>query len=542
MKTRSLLVVAVVAMGFVVGVVPIVRAATYSRGALIEDVRQLARVIEETHPDPFVQCGGRIVFYRALQDVLESIPEEGMTRDEFIRLLRPLVALVGDAHTAIWGGYEVSDSFPGGVPLVFGVVEEDLYVSGIRNGDDLDLLGARLLSVEGVSLADLCDRQVRVHAVENQYSTLHLLAVQSLRYGAYMQDILPDWEIRKPVHLTVELVTGEIRELAYTLPRSMRSIVRPATEVIPRATGASGFVWAFWNDDRSIAYLRVDHMSYYREAYEIWQAAGSKDVSDEEVAAIPSATESFRDLVVAMKEAGTKTLVVDLRRNEGGHSLMADILVYFLYGRDVLVEDVMKAGFGVGCGEIRRYSELYFESCDNETIDDFNEGRPVPMVVGDYDFRYYLTDPAAVAEILSDPEPGFVTDWIDRSPTFYSEYLSQAYSGYYLPENVLVVSTSETFSSGFTLARHLYLAGATLVGTPSGQSSNCFGELTWFDLTHTGIRISVSESCFIMFPEESELATVLPVHYPLTYEKLASYDFDPNAWLRYALELAQSSE
>jgi hypothetical protein len=45
-----------------------------------------------------------------------------------------------------------------------------------------------------------------------------------------------------------------------------------------------------------------------------------------------------------------------------------------------------------------------------------------------------------------------------------------------------------------------------------------------------------------MFPPDSELATVLPVHYPLTYEKLASYDFDPNAWLRYALEIAQEDE
>ena len=39
------------------------------------------------------------------------------------------------------------------------------------------------------------------------------------------------------------------------------------------------------------------------------------------------------------------------------------------------------------------------------------------------------------------------------------------------------------------------------------------------------------------FPDDSELARVLPVHYPLTYEKLAFYDFDPNATLLYALEL-----
>jgi CubicO group peptidase (beta-lactamase class C family) len=40
-----------------------------------------------------------------------------------------------------------------------------------------------------------------------------------------------------------------------------------------------------------------------------------------------------------------------------------------------------------------------------------------------------------------------------------------------------------------------------------------------------------------MFPNDSELARVLPVHYPLTYDKLASHDFDFNAEFLYALEL-----
>lgn len=541
MKTLRLQVAVSLAIGLVVLLAPALAATTHSRDQLIDDARQLARLIEDTHPDPFVRCGGRIAFYRALQDVLEAIPEEGMTRDGFVRLLRPLLAMVGDAHTDIWDDYQVSESLPGGVPLTFDVIEEGLYVAGIRRGDAPELLGARLLSVEGVPLTDLCDRQRIVQATENQYSVLHLLASLSLRYEEFMQDILPEWENQRLVHVELQLATGETRDVEYTLPKSMRSIARPATQIRTPATGKGGFVWSFLDDDRRIAYLRVDHMLYYREAYEIWDAAGSKEVSDEELAAIPSATESFRDLVVAMKEAGTETLIVDLRQNEGGHSLMADILLYFLYPRDVFLT-VEKTGFGVGCGEIRRYSELYFESCDKQTIDDFNEGRSVPMVVGDYDFRRDFSDPVEAAEVLSDPNPAFLTDWLDRSPTFYTEYLSGAYAGYYRPKNVLVVSTSQTFSSGFTLARHLYLAGATLVGTPSGQSANCFGECIWWELEHTGIHGAISGARYVMFPEDSELAHVLPVHYPLTYEKLASYGFDPNAWLRYALELAEGLE
>jgi len=40
-----------------------------------------------------------------------------------------------------------------------------------------------------------------------------------------------------------------------------------------------------------------------------------------------------------------------------------------------------------------------------------------------------------------------------------------------------------------------------------------------------------------MFPDDSELAHVLPLHYSLTYEKLAAYDFDPTAEYLYALDL-----
>jgi len=71
------------AIGLVVVVVPAL-SATYPRDQLISDARQLAQVIEDTHPDPFVYCGGRIAYYRVFQEVVESIPEAGATLDEFV--------------------------------------------------------------------------------------------------------------------------------------------------------------------------------------------------------------------------------------------------------------------------------------------------------------------------------------------------------------------------------------------------------------------------------------------------------------------------
>jgi hypothetical protein len=517
-------------------------AQRYTQDQLFEDARQLAQIIEDTHPDPFVHCGGRIAFYRAFQDVLEAIPAGGMVRDDFVRILRPWIALVGDGHTDIWEDYRVSSSTPGGVPLSLGVIEESLYVAGVRRGDDPELIGAKLLSVEGVPLAELCERQRQVQGTENDYFVLYILSSQSLYYRPHMQDLLPEWEDQSRVRVELELASGEIREVEYTLPKGMRYVTRPTSAIKVPPSETSGFVWTFWDEEQKTAYLRVDHMLEYREAYEIWCTAGSRDLTDEELAAKRSATESFRDLVIAMKEAGTETLIVDVRENEGGNSMMADILLNFLYPRDVFL-DAMTQHITSGGGEIRRYSNLYFEGCENETIEDYADVNAVPMAVGEYDFSADFADPAKQAEVLGQSgTPAFLSDWYEMAPTFYDEYLSEEYAGYYTPENVLVVTTAHTFSSGYTLAKYLYLAGATLVGTPSGQTANCYGEIIWWELDNTGVYGGVSGTKYLYFPEESELARVLPVHHTLTYEKLASYDFDPNAWLRYALELAEESE
>ena len=64
--------------------------------------------------------------------MLNAIPDEGMSREEFYRLLRPFVAGVGDAHTNFTRGYGVDPRRPGGVPLRLKVVEESLVVDGHR--------------------------------------------------------------------------------------------------------------------------------------------------------------------------------------------------------------------------------------------------------------------------------------------------------------------------------------------------------------------------------------------------------------------------
>jgi hypothetical protein len=132
------------------------KPGAFPRQQLLEDTRELARIIEETHPDPYSSGGGRIAFHRRLHQALNALPDEGMTKEEYQRLVRPFVAGVGDAHTNFTRGYSIDRARPGGVPLRLKVVEESLVVVGIERPNQA-LLGSRLVSVEGIALADLTE-------------------------------------------------------------------------------------------------------------------------------------------------------------------------------------------------------------------------------------------------------------------------------------------------------------------------------------------------------------------------------------------------
>jgi hypothetical protein len=508
---------------------PTTRPGYFSREQLIEDARQLAEAIESAHPDPYINGGGKIAFHRRLQRLFNAIPAEGMTREEFIRLLRPFIAAVGDAHTELWSDYPVNDHAPGGVPLRFEIVEETLYVAGVADEESRDLIGATLVSVEGVPLAELCERQRRLQGTENQYHALYLLANLSLWYRPCMEDLLPEWQDSRRVSVELQLSSGEIQEVVFDLPKGIDAMFTPESRVVMPSTDDSGFLYEFLDAEGKTAYLRIDHMSHYREATEMETSRPAPRLR--------SATETFRSMVVEMEQARTEVLIVDLRDNRGGNSVMGDILVYFLYGKGVL-QDVMTYGDAIGGGMVRKYSDLFWAQTQSWTsLEQVNEGRALPLRADDYDFAGFSGDvewsPARKAEAIAYNEKS----WLALSSTFWEEYQSEAYSAYYRPKTVLVLTDPETFSSGFTMARYLYLAGATFVGTPSGQAANSFGNGQLWHLAHTGIEGTVSTTYSIFFPDDSELARVLPVHYPLTYEKLASYDFDPNAVYLYALEL-----
>ena len=126
------------------------------------------------------------------------------------------------------------------------------------------------------------------------------------------------------------------------------------------------------------------------------------------------------------------------------------------------------------------------------------------------------------------------------TPTFLAEIKSGVYSGYYTPKKVIVTTSHETYSSGFTMLRYLFKSGAAVVGSTSAQSGNGFGNGTPATLKNTGIRVMISKDAYVVFPEEPNKRIQIKPHHELTYEKLKSFGFDPNAAVLFALELLKT--
>jgi hypothetical protein len=407
--------------------------------------------------------------------------------------------------------------------------------------------------MEGVPFAGLLQRMPNLLGIENDTHGLMMLN-GFLGRTPLLKELLPEWQ--DPTHLRVrlELADGRTEERSFALrDTNAPPLIRAGSKLEVPSMEKTQFAYRFLSPDKKTALLKIDGLGAYRE---MWESEGqSRDITKElaavyqqilkreapsdpaaALAGIPSAVETFRRLLTEMKEAGTEALIIDLSQNPGGNSLMADILTYFLYGIQKLAQIVTEER------SVRKYSPYFFEAFPGRSIDDINrQNAPVqsyPLTENDYDFAEDRFKELFLAGKI-DVAMGMRLKYAD-TPTFLAVLRSGAYSGAYTPKKVIVTTSHETYSSGFTMLRYLYKSGATVVGSASAQSGNGFGNGSLFTLKNTGLRLTISKAAYVVFPEEPNKRKQIVPHYELTYEKLKSYGFDPHAVTLYALDLSKT--
>ncbi|NHJ06235.1 MAG: hypothetical protein EAX90_15510, partial [Candidatus Heimdallarchaeota archaeon] len=124
--------------------------------------------------------------------------------------------------------------------------------------------------------------------------------------------------------------------------------------------------------------------------------------------------------------------------------------------------------------------------------------------------------------------------------TFSKEFSTREFDAYYQPKKIIILCSPRTFSSGFDLMMELYWVGGKIIGINTGQSVNYYGNILEVKLTNSKIPFGISTKYFEYFPDRK--SDSFGPDYPLTYDKLAYYNFDENAILLYALDLISNNE
>ena len=536
----------------VVGLFQVATNRKISRQFLVDDVRQMASILESTHPDPYYHGGGKIAFHRRMQNLIRTIPEEGLTKAEFYRHLCPFVAAVGDGHTALWELYRSNSQSPGGIPLYFQIVEDFFYVAGVIDSAHQHLIGSKLVSVENVPIDELLKRQARIKGCDNEYQLMRNLGYDgSLWHKKKMEHLLPEWN-GDSIHVVLMNTGGNEIELSFQPNKTGRDqMITASTSVNLPSTEKSNYVYRFMDEEKKTALLLIENMYTYRESFEMEIALkGSRRKSlanhlyqkyndksppvkyKDVVAGIPSATELCRELVQVMKENRTENLIIDLRRNQGGNAFISTIFFYFFYGKEALISFSDTRSIFV-----KKYSPLFWKQYPAWNIDDINKHQLIELTKDDYDFSGY---PEPGDNLTREESIRIIEDEASMASTFWEEYQSEKYSGYYRPKNILILCSPVTTSSGYAFMYDHWAAGGKVVGIPSSQAGNNFGAWVGFKLKYSRLKGGVSHLYVTHFRDNPEMGRVFRPDYEMTYDNLKTYNFDSNVEILYTLGLIDS--
>ncbi|MFW9924455.1 MAG: hypothetical protein ACFFDW_14320, partial [Candidatus Thorarchaeota archaeon] len=429
-----------------------------SREDLIKDARQLSDILEDTHPDPYINGGGKIAYHRRLQELIISIPNEGMTKDEFFFHINPFLAKLEDAHTGLEFEQQLQNKdFPGGIPLYFIPIEDFLFVGAVVHEEDHSLLGAKLLTIENISLEKLIKRMKNLQGFDNLNNLLGALG----RYGVLfyqhtLQRLLPEWNTNEnKIEVSLAFPNGEIVKKQLETKRKVEYPLYYGQSKISLLNTQKGIDYHFIDDEKNIAYLKINDMITYREAHELFQNIGLTDFHDlikefykkyndtevpEELSDIiqglPSVTELFTSLFCEMKNSQTNYLIVDVSKCRGGQDYIVLFLLYYLIDFQKSVENIQSRS------DVLKFSKIISESSKNglnlESIPYFKQ---MPLIESDY---YFGNDKSFSLYQENSQQIENYSNSMKHMPSFYKEFKSREHEAYYIPQKILVLSSDIT--------------------------------------------------------------------------------------------------
>jgi hypothetical protein len=427
------------------------------------------------------------------------------SRLEFERMLHGFLNHLRDGHTRILptNEYLATDAW---LPFQCLVIPNGLLLGALPSKHQ-DLLGSRLIGINGLSTDVLAERASAILPSENQsgaYLQLSYLINKTTQLG---------WIIGTKGPFVLNLLTANKQQLNLTLqpqvkPPIATELVSTAQSKIKLPNDYLGFTYL--DDAKSTMLFRLGLMQdrstlqemfrinpdmvpdFLNMLYRQWKGQAAPKDQVQAIQDLPLVSETFRTMLLSMKADKASNLIIDLRRRGGGNSGVGDKILKMLYGSSEVARTnanlisplvLMQRGF-----TLEKYNQYYGTSLaygDLHVIKEFDNLFPDKPI--------------------------------------------------YTPRVIVLVDES-TFSASFDLMFALWRNGAQVVGVPPSQSPNCFIEIVQYTMSSTGLQAWISTKVMQYLPiDNNQAKTFIPNMMP-DYEIYKHYNFDPETPLLMVLD------
>lgn len=522
--------------------------------SIVADFNEFVRLLEETHPDPYTNYGGKPFFRLEAMDTRFGLIEDSVTStDELARRITKFLAPLEDGHTNIDMG--LSSFFEErepemGAPIDFWPISDGVVIESITT-EHKDLIGSRLIAIEGIPLKEICTNLAAYHTAENEIGRItNFCFISSLKPND-LRKVIPDM---RQDSITFLLQTPKGKQMNLTLPLidkygSGSNIELSSVEHTKPFPSQGNLSYLFVDDKKNSMYFRssqivsrdaleimishgMDVGQYLKRTYTQYNEDEMPSDVNKALAKIPSFSDEFGKMLQVMKKNKSKNLIIDLRGNSGGFTPITLPTLYQLWG-DRYLEEAPRFGIKF----IQLFSPLYMKKM-NITMEQLNaEMQDYGLILGDY-----------IATSEGDYSPEEITDeYRDRmieemTSSVKDKLMAQHGKPVYTPEHVYVLINPTTYSAAFHYAFFLWKMGATIVGLPSKQAPNTYMEATPFELPRTNLKGNISNSLQLFMPNDDPRAHQFTPDLMPTYEDYKHYNFDMNTELLFLLDYIKNQE